>query len=75
MAIGQSITASLELTSCGGRKRWRPEVTWRTEDTELVSVEAGGRITALAVGDAIVFAVEAAGTSAEHQYHYIVKVR
>jgi hypothetical protein len=76
VAVGQSFKASLELSSCGGRERWRPAVVWRTDDTLLVIVESGtGRVTGRAVGDALVLAVERDVQGNEHAYPYPVRVR
>jgi hypothetical protein len=76
IAVGQSFNASLELSTCGGRERWRPAVVWRTDDTLLVVVESNtGRVTARAVGDALVFAVERDAGGNEHAYPYRVQVR
>jgi uncharacterized protein YjdB len=59
VSVGQSFTPSLELTTCGGRKRWHPTVVWLTPDTTVVCVDSiGGRITGRAPGSAHVTAVE-----------------
>jgi len=59
VSVGQSFTPSLELTTCGGRKRWHPNVVWLTPDTAVVRVDSiAGRITGRAPGSAHVNAVE-----------------
>jgi len=48
---GESFVATLELTSCGGRKRWRPTVVWRAADTLVVRVDSlTGRVTGRGIG-------------------------
>lgn len=64
VSIGQSFTPSLELTTCGGRKRWHPNVVWLTADTGVVRVDSiSGRITGRAQGSALVTAVEHASNA------------
>jgi uncharacterized protein YjdB len=76
MNVGQSVTASLELTSCGGRKRWRPTVVWLTQDTAIVRVDSiGGRITGRATGSARVTAVEHASNADFHYGPVLVQVK
>ena len=59
LAPGESFTPSLELSSCGGRRRWRPALTWEASDTGVVAVDpASGRTTARAAGAALVTPVE-----------------
>lgn len=68
IAAGQTFTPSLELTSCGGRKRWRPTVVWLTPDSVVVRVDSiTGRITGRAQGSAQVTAVEHA-SNADFRY-------
>jgi hypothetical protein len=56
---GESFVAGLELSSCGGRKRWRPVVIWRAEDTLVVTVDSlSGRVTGRAAGQTYLVAVE-----------------
>ena len=48
---GQAVVATIELTTCGGRKRWRPTVVWRAADTLVVTVDSiTGRVTGRAIG-------------------------
>jgi hypothetical protein len=76
LAVGQSVNASLELSSCGGRERWHPSVTWRTDDSLVVAVgSSSGRVTGRAAGDALVLAVERDSVGNEHTYPYRVRVR
>lgn len=64
VSIGQSFSPSLELTTCGGRKRWHPTVVWLTADTAVVRVDSiSGRITGRAQGSALVTAVEHASNA------------
>jgi hypothetical protein len=59
VSVGQSFTPSIELTTCGGRKRWHPAVVWLTPDTAIVRVDSiAGRITGRSPGAAHVTAVE-----------------
>jgi hypothetical protein len=76
LAVGESVLASLELSTCGGRTRWKPTVVWRTDDTTVVAVDSTtGRITGRSVGDAIVMAVERDPVGNESTYPYPVSVR
>jgi uncharacterized protein YjdB len=64
VSVGQSFTPSLELTTCGGRKRWHPTVVWLTADTTVVRVDSiSGRITGRAQGSAHITAVEHASNA------------
>ncbi|MCC6929410.1 MAG: hypothetical protein IT359_10510 [Gemmatimonadaceae bacterium] len=48
---GDSFYRSIQLQSCGGRKRWNPATFWRAVDTLVLHVDsATDRITARAVG-------------------------
>ena len=48
---GQSFVATIELTTCQGAKRWRPNVVWRAGDTLVVHVDSlRGVVTARAPG-------------------------
>ena len=68
IAVGQSVTPKLELTSCGGRKRWTPTVVWLTTDTAVVSVDSiTGQTTGRASGSAHVTPVEHA-SNGDHSY-------
>lgn len=68
IAVGESITPKLELTSCSGRKRWTPTVVWRTTDTAVVTVDSiSGRTIGRASGMAQVTPVEHA-SNGDHTY-------
>ena len=68
IAVGQSVTPKLELTSCGGRKQWTPTVVWLTADTAVASVDsASGRTTGRASGTAQVTPIEHA-SNGDHRY-------
>lgn len=76
ITAGQSITPTLELTSCGGRKRWTPTVVWLTADTAIVSVDSiSGRITGRAPGSAHVTPVEHASNGDQRYASVLVHVQ
>ena len=53
--LGQSILPSLELRTCGGRKRWHPEVVWRAADPRIAAVDTlTDRVTGISVGQTYV---------------------
>jgi hypothetical protein len=53
IAVGESFTPSVEITTCGGQLRLTDEITWATTDTSVVAVDAGtGRTTGRALGRA-----------------------
>jgi hypothetical protein len=57
LALGETFTPILRLTTCGGRKRILTPVVWESSDTAVVRVEpSDGRTTARATGTADVFA-------------------
>lgn len=56
---GESFVARLELSTCGGSKRWRPTVIWRAADTTVVIVDSlSGRVTGRAAGQTYLVPVE-----------------
>jgi len=55
LVVGASFTASVALSSCGGREHLRDTVTWSARDTLVVRVDsATGRVTARAPGSTTV---------------------
>ncbi len=52
IAVGQSFTASVALSSCGGREHPSDVFTWRAQDTTVVTVDSKtGRVTGRAPGE------------------------
>ena len=55
IAVGQAFTATVELSSCGGRERLTDRFTWQARDPAVVDVDAAtGRITGRAPGETLV---------------------
>jgi uncharacterized protein YjdB len=51
IAVGESFTASVQLSSCGGREHPSDIFTWRARDTTVVTVDSTtGRVTGRAPG-------------------------
>jgi hypothetical protein len=77
IAPGESFTAMIELSTCAGRERWRPEVVWRAQDTTVVRVDSlTGRVTGRAIGETQVVPVERRAGGGETQHGWIlVRVR
>jgi hypothetical protein len=66
---GESFVATIELTTCGGRKQWRPTVLWRALDTTVVRVDSlTGRVTARASGVTDVIPSERRGDGSRVDY-------
>jgi hypothetical protein len=58
LAVGQSVTPSVHLTGCGGRKTLTDTFSWAAEDSTVVRVDStSGRITARQPGSTIVNAI------------------
>lgn len=55
ITVGQTFTATVELSSCGGRERLSDSFTWQAQDPAIVEVDAAaGRITGKAAGETVV---------------------
>ena len=55
IAVGESITGSVTLTSCGGREQLTDTIRWQLADTAVVRVDSvTGRITGVHTGSATV---------------------
>ena len=55
IAVGTSFTASIALSTCGGRERLSDAFTWSARDTLVVRVEpATGRVTGRSPGSTMV---------------------
>jgi hypothetical protein len=55
ITVGQVFTATVELSSCGGRERLSDSFTWQAHDPAIVEVDAAaGRITGKAPGETLV---------------------
>jgi hypothetical protein len=55
ITVGHAFTATVELSSCGGRERLSDSFTWQAQDPAVVSVDAAaGRITGKAAGETLV---------------------
>ena len=55
ITVGQTFTATVELSSCGGRERLTDSFTWQAQDPTIVEVDAAaGRITGKAPGVTLV---------------------
>lgn len=51
IAVGEAFTASVALSSCGGRQQLADAITWAVADTAIASVApATGRVVGLRVG-------------------------
>ena len=69
IVVGQSFTASVALSSCGGRQHLSDSVVWRADDTLVVVVNSTvGRVTGRAPGQTL---VEATG----HTYQWLGAIR
>jgi hypothetical protein len=57
LAVGESFTATVALSSCGGAERLSDTFTWSATDSTIVMVDAQtGRVVALAPGQTHVMA-------------------
>jgi hypothetical protein len=57
IAVGSSFTATVSLTTCGGREQVPDTVLWRAQDTVVVAVDSvAGRVTGRSTGHTSVFA-------------------
>jgi Bacterial Ig-like domain (group 2) len=55
ITVGQTFTATVELSSCGGRERLSDSFAWQAQDPAIVEVDAAaGRITGKAPGETLV---------------------
>lgn len=55
ITVGQTFTATVELSSCGGQERLSDSFAWQAQDPAIVEVEAAaGRITGKAPGETLV---------------------
>ena len=53
--VGQTFTATVQLSSCGGRERLTDSFTWQAQEPTIVEVDATtGRITGKAAGATLV---------------------
>jgi Bacterial Ig-like domain (group 2) len=51
LAVGQTVSPTVRLSSCGGREHFTDAFTWRTADSAVVAVDSlSGRISARAPG-------------------------
>ena len=50
--VAASFSASIALSTCGGRKQLEDTFTWHTSDTGVVRISAGGAATATVSGRA-----------------------
>jgi outer membrane biogenesis lipoprotein LolB len=55
ITVGQTFTATVELSSCGGQERLSDSFTWQAQDPAIVEIDAAaGRITGKAPGETLV---------------------
>jgi len=55
ITVGETFTATVELSSCGGRERLSDSFTWQAQDPAIAEVDAAaGRITGKAPGETLV---------------------
>ena len=55
ITVGQTFTATVELSSCGGRERLSDSFAWQAQDPAMVEVDAAaGQITGKAPGETLV---------------------
>ena len=55
ITVGQTFTATVDLSSCGGRERLSDSFAWEAQEPAIVEVDAAtGRITGKAPGETMV---------------------
>ena len=50
LRVGDTYSASLQLSTCGGRKQLTDTIIWRSDSSAIASVDARGRIRGQSVG-------------------------